>query len=47
MMSATKVTNFKDFFMITIGISLVAFGLEYFFIPHNIAAGGVSGMANH
>ena len=45
MMSATKVTNFKDFFMITIGISLVAFGLEYFFIPHNIAAGGVSGMA--
>lgn len=44
-MSAIKASTFKDFFMITIGISLVALGLEYFFIPHNIAAGGVSGMA--
>lgn len=37
--------NFKDFLKITLGISLVAFGLEYFFIPSNIAAGGVSGLA--
>ena len=35
----------KDFIMITIGIFLVAFGLEYFHIPNNIAAGGVSGLA--
>lgn len=44
-MSTNKASTFKDFFMITIGITLVALGLEYFFIPHNIAAGGVSGMA--
>ena len=35
----------KDFFYITIGIILVAIGLEYFFFPNNIAAGGVSGFA--
>lgn len=35
----------KDFVMITIGIFLVAFGLQYFHIPNNIAAGGVSGLA--
>lgn len=37
--------SLKDFIMITIGIFLVAFGLEYFHIPNNIAAGGVSGLA--
>lgn len=35
----------KDFIMITLGIFLVAFGLQYFHIPNNIAAGGVSGLA--
>ncbi|MBE6047694.1 MAG: YitT family protein [Clostridium sp.] len=35
----------KEFFNITIGIILVAIGLEYFFFPNNIAAGGVSGFA--
>ena len=35
----------KEFFYITIGIILVAIGLEYFFFPNNIAAGGVSGFA--
>ncbi len=40
-----KKFSLKDFVMITIGIFLVAFGLEYFHIPNNIAAGGVSGLA--
>lgn len=35
----------KDFFLITIGIMLVAFSLEYFYIPAKIAAGGVTGIA--
>jgi len=36
--------SFKDFVMISLGVFLVAFGLEYFHIPNNIAAGGVSGL---
>lgn len=35
----------KDFLLITLGVTLVAISLEYFFVPNNIAAGGVSGMA--
>ncbi|WP_426350119.1 YitT family protein [Alloiococcus sp. CFN-8] len=35
----------KDMVFITLGIVLLAVALEYFFIPNNIAAGGVSGLA--
>ena len=35
----------KEYVFIILGIILVAFGLEYFFIPNNIAAGGLSGLA--
>lgn len=35
----------KDYIFITIGILLVAFAVEYFFAPNNIAAGGVTGIA--
>jgi uncharacterized membrane-anchored protein YitT (DUF2179 family) len=35
----------RDFILITIGIFLVAFSLEYFYIPAKIAAGGVTGIA--
>jgi len=35
----------RDFILITIGILLVAFSLEYFYIPARIAAGGVTGIA--
>jgi uncharacterized membrane-anchored protein YitT (DUF2179 family) len=45
MKEISKEFRLKDFVMITIGIFLVAFGLEYFHIPNNIAAGGVSGLA--
>lgn len=35
----------KDYIFITIGIVLVAFAVEYFFAPNDIAAGGVTGIA--
>lgn len=35
----------REFILITIGIILVAFSLEYFYIPARIAAGGVTGIA--
>lgn len=34
-----------EYFFITIGIILVAISVEYFFIPNNLAAGGVTGLA--
>ncbi|WP_040213301.1 YitT family protein [Clostridium polynesiense] len=37
--------NFKDYLIITLGIILVAFSVEYFFIPNDLAAGGVTGFA--
>ena len=35
----------KEYTLITIGIILVAIGVEYFFSPNNLAAGGVTGAA--
>jgi len=35
----------KDYLIITIGIILVALSVEYFFIPNDLAAGGVTGLA--
>lgn len=35
----------KDYFLVTLGVAIVAIGLEYFFFPLDIAAGGVSGLA--
>ena len=37
--------RYKDTLFITVGILLLTVALEYFFIPNNIAAGGVSGLA--
>ncbi len=37
--------NLKEYGIITLGVILVAVALEYFFIPNNLAAGGVSGLA--
>ncbi len=34
-----------DYLKVTIGVILIAFGLESFYIPNNIAAGGLSGFA--
>ena len=35
----------KEYILITFGIILVAIAVEYFFIPNNLAAGGVIGIA--
>ncbi|MBU5454663.1 YitT family protein [Caproiciproducens sp. MSJ-32] len=35
----------KEYLLIFIGVILVALALEYFFIPNDIAAGGVTGLA--
>jgi uncharacterized membrane-anchored protein YitT (DUF2179 family) len=36
---------FKEYILIFLGIMLVAIGLEYFYIPNKIAAGGLTGLA--
>ncbi|MVX62970.1 DUF2179 domain-containing protein [Clostridium chromiireducens] len=40
-----KISKFKEYIVITLGIALVAFAIEYFQAPNNIAAGGVTGIA--
>lgn len=35
----------KEYIIITLGIALVAFSIEYFYAPNDIAAGGVTGIA--
>ncbi|WP_308779460.1 YitT family protein [uncultured Clostridium sp.] len=35
----------REYILILIGVFLVAISLEYFFIPNNIAAGGLTGLA--
>lgn len=35
----------REYIVITIGIILVALSVEYFFVPNNLAAGGVTGVA--
>lgn len=37
--------SLKDYLFIFVGVFLVALALEYFFIPNNIAAGGLTGLA--
>lgn len=35
----------KEYSIITFGLILAAVGIEYFYVPNNLAAGGVSGLA--
>ena len=37
--------SIKDYTIITIGVILVAFGIQYFYAPNDIAGGGLSGLA--
>ncbi|MCL1935673.1 MAG: YitT family protein [Defluviitaleaceae bacterium] len=37
--------KFLEYLEITIGVILVAIGLEVFYVPHNLVTGGVSGLA--
>ena len=38
-------TVVKEYTLLTLGVILVAFGIQYFYAPNEIAGGGVSGMA--
>lgn len=40
-----KNKRLKQYSIITVGVILCAIGLEYFFYPNDIAAGGISGLA--
>lgn len=44
-MTKTIINIFKEYLLITIGVILVSFGIQYFFAPNEIAGGGLSGMA--
>ena len=35
----------KEYILLTLGVILVAFGIQYFYAPNEIAGGGLSGMA--
>lgn len=35
----------KEYFIITLGVWFIACGINFFLVPHNIAAGGLSGIA--
>ena len=35
----------KEYTLLTLGVILVAFGIQYFYAPNEIAGGGLSGMA--
>lgn len=40
-----KHRRFRDYFFMTVGIAITAWGLNAFLIPNRLAAGGVSGLA--
>ncbi|WMT82453.1 hypothetical protein TEMA_28680 [Terrisporobacter mayombei] len=44
-----KTNNFisiiRDYVIVTIGVILVAFGIQYFYAPNQIAGGGLSGLS--
>lgn len=40
-----KMKVISDYMIITFGVVLVAFGIQYFYAPNQIAGGGLSGMA--
>lgn len=39
------IITIRDYMFITIGVVLVAFGIQYFYAPNEIAGGGLSGLA--
>lgn len=45
MKNNTLIRNVRDYAIVTIGVLLVAFGIQYFYIPNDIAGGGLSGLA--
>ena len=45
MKSNNFATVVKEYALLTLGVILVAFGIQYFYAPNEIAGGGLSGMA--
>lgn len=45
MINSKALNVMKEYAMITLGVILVAVGLQYFYSPNDLAAGGLSGMA--
>ena len=41
----TLLSTMRDYIIITVGVILVAFGIQYFYAPNEIAGGGLSGLA--
>ena len=39
------IKTIKEYLIVTLGVILVAFGLQYFYSPNDIAGGGLSGLA--
>ena len=39
------ISTIKDYVIITIGVILIAFGIQYFYAPNEIAGGGLSGLS--
>lgn len=39
------ITTIKEYSIVTLGVILVAFGIQYFYAPNEIAGGGLSGLA--
>lgn len=45
-MTTEKIINtIKEYSIVTVGVILVAFGIQYFYAPNEIAGGGLSGLA--
>lgn len=45
MKNKNSINIIKDYLLITLGVVLVAFGIQYFYAPNEIAGGGLSGLA--
>ena len=41
----TMISTIRDYVIITLGVILVAFGIQYFYAPNEIAGGGLSGLS--
>ena len=39
------ISTMRDYIIITLGVILVAFGIQYFYAPNEIAGGGLSGLS--
>ena len=39
------ILTIRDYVFVTLGVVLVAFGIQYFYAPNEIAGGGLSGLA--